>query len=386
MAEETNRQRHSWRLHPTLVLEQVGVVEHYYENQAAKGLVLESVGEWFDCFVRTAPCAMRYRAEPVQRGEQDGPDWDRKQFYEDAGWEYLGTAGDLHFFGATADSGAEELHTDPQDFAPTIRRQRRLNFWYALIFSLVMLAVTPLIFFDYPPDPRSWFYLVVLALCILIMLPGIFRDGRWLFQKRWQHLPPVDHKAKIPRDLTLRARPLSLLLIITVVVAVNLAEAQIYRMGYRPVAQAAPGELVLTLAETDGPDLLDYDYPLPYQQNNTFRVMLAPNGYWFHQSEESAKTPDGAVVLLSIERASCRSEEMAAWVFDQMLDRYDWMKDKTTLTAPGFDKLLFWGGEPGQTKWYFALAGNQAIFFYYEGSMEEDALLALLAENLKTAT
>ena len=170
------------------------------------------------------------------------------------------------------------------------------------------------------------------------------------------------------------------------VVSINLAEDRIDWLGFRPVAQAAPGELVLTLAETDGTDLVDYDYPLPHQQNNTFRTILAPTGYWFYQSEESAKTPDGAVVLLSIERASCRSEAMAAWVFERMLDRYDWMKDKITLTAPGFDKLLFWGGEPGQTKWYFALAGNQAVFFYYEGSMEEDALLTLLAEKLETAT
>ena len=137
-----DRQRHSWRLHPSLVLEQVGAVEHYYEKQAAKGLLLESVGGWLDCFVHAEPCAMRYRAEPVLRGEQEGPDWDRQQFYKDAGWQYLGTAADLHFFASPADSGAEELHTDPQDFAPALRRQRRNSFWYSLIFSVVMLAVT----------------------------------------------------------------------------------------------------------------------------------------------------------------------------------------------------------------------------------------------------
>lgn len=387
MENETKRQRHSWRLHPSLALEQVGVVEHYYEKQAAKGLVLESVGGWLDCFVRTAPCAMRYRAEPVLRGEQDGPDWDRQQFYKDAGWQYLGTAGDLHFFASAADSGAEELHTDPQDFAPAIRRQRRGNFWYSLIFSVVMLAVTPLIFLDYPPEPRGWFFLVILLLCVLVMLPGLIRDGRWLFQKRWQHLPPVDHKAKVPRGITLRARPLSTLVIIVVVVLTNFTETRVEQFGFIPVEQASPGQLVLTLAETDGTDLVDYNYPLPYRENNTCRAMFAPAGYWFYQSDESAKTPDGAIVQLSVERASCRSEGMAAWVFDRMLDHYDWMKDKTTLTVPGFDELLRWGREPGvPAGWYFARVGNQAVFLYYEGSMEEDALLALLAERLEAAT
>ena len=386
MAEEANRQRHSWRLHPSLVLEQVGAVEHYYEKQAAKGLLLESVGGWLDCFVHAEPCAMRYRAEPVLRGEQEGPDWDRRQFYKDAGWQYLGTAADLHFFASPADSGAEELHTDPQDFAPALRRQRRNSFWYSLIFLVVMLAVTPLVFLSYPPEPRDWFYLAVLVICVLVMLPGVIRDGRWLFQKRWQHLPPVDHKAKIPRGITLRARPLSTLIVIVVVVLVNLTESQVERMGFVPVEQAAPGQLVLTLAETDGTDLVDYDYPLPFRENNTYRFFLAPAGYWFYESDESAKDQNGAVVQLSIERASCRSEEMAAWVFDRMLDRYDWMEDKTVLTVPGFDELLRWGGEPGQIGWYFARAGKQAVFFYYEGSMQEEALLALLAEKLETAT
>ena len=387
MANETDqKQRHGWRLHPSLMLEQVGAVEHYYEQQAAKGLVLESVGSWFDCFVRTEPCAMRYRAEPVLSGEQDGPDWDRQQFYKDAGWQYLGTAADLHFFASPADSDAVELHTDPQDFAPALRRQRRNSFWYPLILLVVMLVVTPLVFLSYPPEPRDWLYLAVLFLCVLVMLPGAIRDGRWLFQKRWQHLPPIDHKAKIPRGITLRARPLSLLFTIAVVVSINLAGAQIDRLGFAPVEQAAPGQLVLTLAETDGTDLVDYNYPLPFRENNTCRSMFAPAGYWFYESDESAKTPDGAVVQLSVERASCRSEKMAKWVFDRMLDRYDWMMEKYTLSVPGLDEVWGWGGEEGHLAWYFIRSGNQALVFYYEGNMEQSALLALVAEKLETAT
>ncbi len=386
--EHEQKLRHKWRMHPSLMLEQIGAVEHYYEEQAAQGLVLESVGSWFDCFVRTAPCAMRYRAEPMLSGEREGPDWDRRHFYEEAGWTYLGTASEIHFFASAADSGAEELHTDPQDFAPALRRQRRVNFWLALIFSLVMLAVLPLVFLSYPPDLQGWLYLVLVLLCVLVMPPGLIRDGRWLFQKRWQHLPPVDHTARIPRGITLRARPLSSLLCLTIIIAVNLFSSSIDRISFLPVADAAPGQLVLTLAQTDGTDLIDYNYPLPhYQESNTFRAILAPAGYWFYESDESAKTPDGAIVQLSVERASCRSEEAAKWVFSQMLDRYDWMKDKTSLSVPGFDEVLQWGGEPGQQiNWFFVRAGKQAVFFYYEGGMGQDALLALLAENLASAT
>lgn len=374
--------RHSWRLHPSLMLEQIGVLEHYYEKQARRGLVLESVGGWFDCFVRTAPCEMRYRAEPVLRGEQDGPEWDRRQFYKDAGWDYLGTASELHFFASPADSGAEELHTDPQDFAPAIRRQRRTNFWYSLIFSLLMAAALPLTFLSYPPEPLDWLYLALLLLCLAVMLPGLIRDGRWLFQKRWQHLPPVDHHAKVPRAITLRARPLVSLLTVATIVAVNFVSHNIDRIGFVPISEAAPGQLVLTLAETDGTDLIDYDYPLPFRENNTCRSLLAPAGYRFYESDESAKTPDGTVIQLSVERASCRSEGMAEWVFKKMIDHYDWMEEKQALSFPGLDEVLKWGGEPGQIGWYFVRCKNEALFFYYEGSMEQDALLALLVENL----
>ena len=378
----------SWRLHPSLILEQIGAVEHYYEEQARRGLVLESVGGWFDCFVHTAPCEMRYRAEPALPGEREEADWDRRQFYQDAGWNYLGTASDLHFFASPADSGAEELHTDPQDFAPMFRRQRRMNFWYSLIFSLLMLAILPLVFLSYlsyPPEPRDWVYLVGILFCLLVMLPGLIRDGRWLFQKRWQHLPAIDHRAKIPRGITLRARPLAALFTLTVVLAANLLFSGSDRMGFAPVSAAQDGQLVLTLAETDGSDLLSYNYPLLDRENNTFRVTFAPAGYWFYESDESAKTPSGAVVQLSMERASCRSEKMAKRVFEQMLDRYDWMEDKTSLAVPGFDEVLHWGGEPGRIGWYFVRSGNQAVFFYYEGRMEEEDLLALLAEHLADA-
>ena len=88
------------------------------------------------------------------------------------------------------------------------RRQRRMNFWYSLILSLLTLAILPLIFLSYlsyPPEPRDWVYLVGILFCLLMMLPGLIRDGRWLFQKRWQHLPAIDHRAKIPRGITLRA-------------------------------------------------------------------------------------------------------------------------------------------------------------------------------------
>ena len=181
--------RHSWRLHPSLILEQIGAVEHYYEEQARRGLVLESVGGWFDCFVHTAPCEMRYRAEPALPGEREEARLGPPAVLSGCGMDYLGTASDLHFFSSPADSGAEELHTDPQDFAPMFRRQRRMNFWYSLIFSLLMLAILPLIFLSYPPEPRDWVYLVGILFCLLVMLPGLIRDGRWLFQKRWQHLP-----------------------------------------------------------------------------------------------------------------------------------------------------------------------------------------------------
>ena len=120
--------------------------------------------------------------------------------------------------------------------------------------------------------------------------------------------------------------------------------------------------MVLTLAETDGTDLIAYDYPLPFRENNTCRSLLAPAGYRFYESDESAKTPDGTVIQLSVERASCRSEKMAKRVFEQMLDRYDLMKDKTPLAVPGFDEVLHWGGEPGRIGWYFVRSGNQAVF------------------------
>ena len=164
---------------------------------------------------------------------------DRRQFYKNAGWDYLGTASELHFFASPADSGAEELHTDPQDFAPAIRRQRRTNFWFLLIFSLLMAVMLPLIFLSYPPEPLDWLYLALLILCLAVMLPGLIRDGRWLFQKRWHHLPPVDHHAKVPRFITLRARPLVILLIVAANIAVNFVSHNIDRIGFVPISEAA---------------------------------------------------------------------------------------------------------------------------------------------------
>ena len=73
MTEKTENRspRRRWRMHPSLVLERVGGVENYYAQQARKGLLLQSVGSFLDCFSVEAPREMRYLPGPA--GGQGGP-------------------------------------------------------------------------------------------------------------------------------------------------------------------------------------------------------------------------------------------------------------------------------------------------------------------------
>ncbi|MBC5580841.1 DUF2812 domain-containing protein [Anaerofilum sp. BX8] len=378
--------RRRWRMHPALVLERVGGLENYYGQQARRGLLLQSAGNFLDCFAVEEPRRMRYRAEPClnRREAKEGPDYDRRAFYAEAGWDYLGTGGDLHFYSSPADSGAEELHTDPQDFAPVLRRQRRVSFWFSLVLGLLLLVLFYLIAAGYPPRPSDLFQLALLTLCLALLLPGLVRDGLWLARRRWRRLPPVDHEAPVPRCITLRNRLLPLLLIVAFNLGLPLARNAIDHGALRPLDQAAPGQLLFTLADTDGPGLAHTELGITASQpDNTFRAFFALPGYRFCEMNETAEKNGDMLLYLSVEHARCRSEGEARRVLGKMLDRYGWVGDFAPVAVDGLDEAYQNVSIP---YWYLARRGEQAVCVYYSGSLSSDALFSLLAERLAEQT
>ena len=384
MTEKTENRspRCRWRMHPSLVLERVGGVENYYAQQARKGLLLQSVGSFLDCFSVEAPREMRYRAEPCldRREAKEGPDYDRRAFYAEAGWTYLGTGGELHFYSSPADSGAQELHTDPQDFAPVLRRQRRNSFWSMLVLGLLLLVLLGMIAAGYPPRPSDLFQLALLALCLGLLLPGLVRDGLWLAHKRWLRLPPLDHEAAVPRGLIWRNRLLPVLLVIALHLALPLVQDSIDRSLCKPLDEAAPGQLLLTLADTDGPGLVPVNGHLTARRpDNTFCAFSTVLGIRFCETSETMEQSEGDLRHLSLEHADCRSEAQAAWVLGRMLDRYGWAGNFAPVQAEGLDEAYLNTHIP---YWYLARRGRQAVCVYYDGALSPGELFALLAQRM----
>lgn len=380
------------RFHPSLTLDRIGVLEHYYTRQARRGWVLAQAGSWLDRFVWQDPAetaGMVFRAEPCAGAEErkEGPDYDRRQFYAEAGWQYRGTAEELHFYCRAGDTGGQgegvELYTDPQDYAPMLRRQAQRNFFVQLPVLLFALFALWLLGGHYPPRPSDWASAGILLLLCLLLGYELIKSGRLFFGRRWQDQLPIDHSAPIPRGIGWRNRVFVFALYFAICFGLRLGLDPLLDgldSRWQPLARLPQGAAAVTLQGTDGEGLA----PLPegmtpqFLHCNQYQQFTALAGYRFLQLEQAAEGPGGGQRALSLDQAVCRSEAQARRLLGRMRSRYDWAHPDTSLDCPGLDEVYRCRSLP----LYLARQGRVAVCLFYTGPLPEGELLALLAARL----
>lgn len=119
----------------------IGRLEKFYTDMAAKGWHLHKHGQIFSEFIKGQPMDMKYRVEvlnPTKAGWLTMSE-EQKAVFEDCGWEYVDGISYISVLRAPADSDTEEFYIDPAHQAETLQGLRRLVKSNAMYWPLYIL-------------------------------------------------------------------------------------------------------------------------------------------------------------------------------------------------------------------------------------------------------
>lgn len=114
--------------------------EAWFEAQARRGWHLAAPGLFGFRFAQGEPREDRYRIDYQSlRGERRA---EYLALFRDAGWDFLGAAGNRYYFRARPEALSPEIHTDPESRRDRIRRELRIllllggiNVWNTIILG-----------------------------------------------------------------------------------------------------------------------------------------------------------------------------------------------------------------------------------------------------------
>lgn len=125
-------------------------MESYFEEMAARGWMLESIGRASFCFRKAEPQKRKFCVDIFPSGVLESPENCRSDEYialcEDSGWEYVTGTKYWKVFSAGAGQKTVPLQTDPAVEAETLKKTFRKEFcWFGVsILSYLYLWVTVL--------------------------------------------------------------------------------------------------------------------------------------------------------------------------------------------------------------------------------------------------
>lgn len=169
--------KYKTKLHPGNYA--LGENEKFYSDMAASGWSLVSRKGLRSRFVQSEPCRMRYRievAEPTVSGPSGNAiPQEQIAVYEDCGWEYVTSSGQLHVFRAPEGSDAPEFYDDPRQQAETLKGLRRSLIKGFAVTAVCMVLLIPTVIMTMVRGSGVWGPLRMQ----LLAAPGI--AGFWLF-------------------------------------------------------------------------------------------------------------------------------------------------------------------------------------------------------------
>ena len=156
-------------------LNNIPVLELWFEDMAAKDLYLKDCMEWYAVFTPGPPAQVRYRLEPVDKFQYDPhPTQEQKELYAQSGWQYVETVWRFYYAFLATDPQAPELHTDPVTQSYALDRLVRRRGLEVLGPILASLALVCSYFFRIGLSAPFWFTVVNSNFSLLLLLFLLF--------------------------------------------------------------------------------------------------------------------------------------------------------------------------------------------------------------------
>lgn len=377
-------------------------MESWLCDMAEKGLYLKKFGKAFAYFEKEEPQHIRYRLEPVGKGDIVPSD-EVLEYFQLSGWDYVTNINRLFYIYMAKDNGVEEIHTDPvaQSYTFEILNHKLRN--STIVATAASLLAIGMILSIYLLNKQPVFLMVesqfvnhciFFLLEVFIIIRGI-NDARNINKllKQLKAGVPIIHKRNYKKGRILGISGYSLLLLAAVII-ILLPFVQI-RKGWNENLEEVRVQLpVIRLEDLEEAEGFKYYSEITYNgksyDNHVFYDWnpVAPVKYRITQSGivENMKWADNSGVYkpsLTIEYYKLSIPILAEPLMEDLIDRYiDPYENMTMeeLHADGIGRgMLFTRNE---MQCLFACQDNDVIYLRYHGYGSLKAKINEIAEIL----
>ncbi|MBE6955514.1 MAG: DUF2812 domain-containing protein [Ruminococcaceae bacterium] len=329
--------------------------ERWLEERAAKGWKLVRYTGRFPRFEKTTPFKARYRLDYHHDKNMDD---EQIALYEAAGWEFVDTLGEQFYIFTTTDPNAEELHTDPEMQAYSLKKLLRthvVNMIFAVLFAAFYIGLMLLIFTKNKQPLTELLrigpgFLLAFLLSLVLLLYLAFSQGT-RFTRIWRQLHSSDafpspvnyHKAAWREGIT---SVFVLIILVNMLFGRFLLFPKAAKIEIADYTEPLP---FLQLHEIEPSENFRYAYSKIDDTNwanqlETSSTLFAPKILKARQYSNLPSTEAARDSYLCTEFFTVRYEAWAAQVVDELRANaehsfaYRW----TTLSVPGTDEAYYY--------------------------------------------
>lgn len=370
---------------------QIGKIETWLADMAAQGWHLYKTGLAFALFTKGEPAQVKYRCDVFKRRSAEFQD--RIDLYQHSGWEYILSFSNVHIFKAPAQQPVLEIHTDPQEQAPSMALLLRPYQWITVVLILVIASylVIPIIIIE------NFLLLhldtVLIIGTALLMLP-LFFLGRGIMKivriiARLRQGIPMEHSVPYRGDML--AKP-GILLVGAIILGFYLVN--IFNLVITPIADRfgpiPPGELPVVRISQVYPNqtLVPIENPsVPRINHYTTNTSLLIPGQWHlleHVNIRGRKWPNGHEYspMLRASGYLARSERLAQ-VLGQRLAQSSLDSGRGSLTKVSSTYFsLMWELRDGTWYEFVAVQGKQVVHIAYNGLEPSEDIIRLVKDKM----
>ena len=365
-----------------------GKNESWFSDMAAKGLHMQSIGNWLVTFEKGEPKKIKYRIEILEESPTD----EQLSIYKEYGWDLVTNKQIFYIFSSPEELNAPELQTDPMEQSfifKTIKKQLKKSaiiINVAVLFMLVFMYIQ--LFFDSEPYlnliRRSTITTIMLTIGYIYMLFESIR-GYFTVKKIKDSLEngiPLNHNKNWKCSYYLSAS-VYIILILMVLLAIFMPFYEVIKTDSYTSPKALDKLTIIRISDIEDNEIYHYWHDLVYDYS-----IIAPVQYKIYEGGyiegEIKEDFSGAYTSTSIHIRyyELAFKSMAKGLINDLINRYyreyHYEGKLIEIENNKFDQLYVVFGE---SKLFFLSFDNKVIYIKYYGSEDVEKIISLLEQK-----
>lgn len=366
-----------------------GKNESWYSDMAARGLHLQSIGDWLVTFEKSVPKKTKYRIEILE----ETPNQEQLSMYKEYGWELVTNKKIFYIFSSPEKLNAPELQTDPMEQSFTFKMIKRELKKNLIIISIAVLSMLALIYFQFILDSEPYLNLIRRSTITTIMLTTgyiymLFESirGYYVVKKIKDSLQngiPLNHDQKWKLSY-FASSVVYILLIVMVLTTIFMPLYEVIKTDSYTSPNALDKLPTIRISDIEETSIYDYWHSLEYDYS-----IIAPIQYRIYEGGyidgEIKEDFSGAYTStgIHIRYYELAFKSMAKGLINDLINRYyreyHYEGKLMEIENSKFDQLYV---AQGENKLIFFLSfDNKVIYIKYNGNEDVEKIISLLEQK-----